>query len=260
MRPFIDLILAVLPFEPEVHRDLGGPLCVYVGHPLLDRLDMLRPSAEEAKARVTDPPLILALPGSRRHELRRLCAVFGSALGLVAERHGALDVILPTLPHLVPELETHLANWPLQPRIVTNEEEKYVAFRRARAAVAASGTVTLELALSGIPTVAAYQIPAIEGFVGQRLRKIHPAVRINTVILPNLVLGQHAIPEFLQGECTAVNIASRLEGILGDTSDRRLQVEAFERLDAVLGAHECTPTARAAKAVLELLENRRVPR
>src|SRR5207302_3890136 len=90
MRPFIDLILAVLPFEPEVHRQLGGPQCTYVGHPLLERLDDLRPSSEEAKERLIEPPLILALPGSRRHELRRLAAIFGSALGLVAQRHGSL--------------------------------------------------------------------------------------------------------------------------------------------------------------------------
>ena len=257
MRPFIDLILGVLPFEPEVHRELGGPLCVYVGHPLLEQLDMLRPSAIEAKERVTDPPLILALPGSRRHELRRLGPVFGRALGLVAQRHGALNVVLPTLPHLVPELEAQVANWPSRPRIVTNEEDKYAAFRRARAAIAASGTVTLELALAGIPTVAAYRIPAVEGFVLRRIKKIHPAVWVDSVILANLVLRERAIPEFLQDECTADNIACGLEGILGDTPNRRSQIESFKRLEAILGVHQRSPAQRAAKAVLEFLENRR---
>ena len=256
MRPFIDLILGVLPFEPEVHRQLGGPRCVYVGHPLIEQLNALRPSASEAKERAADPPLILVLPGSRRSELQRLGAVFGSALGLVAERHGALDVVLPTLPHLIPELETHLANWPLRPRVVTTNEEKYAAFRRARAAIAASGTVTLELALAGVPTVAAYRIPTIEGFILRRLRKIHPVVRVNSVILANLVLGEHAMPEFLQGECTAGNIASALEGILGDTANRRSQIESFKQLDAILGVHERIPAERAADAVLEFLEAR----
>jgi len=257
MRPFIDLILGVLPFEPEVHRELGGPLCVYVGHPLLEQLDMLRPSATEAKERVTDPPLILALPGSRRHELRRLGPLFGRALGLVAQRHGALNIVLPTLPHLVPELEAQVANWPARPRIVTNEADKYAAFRRARAALAASGTVTLELALAGVPSVAAYRIPALEGFVLRRIIKIHPAVPAHSVILANLVLGEHAIPQFLQDECTADNFASALGKILGDTPERRQQINAFNRLDAVLGAQKTTPAERAAAAVLDLVESRR---
>jgi lipid-A-disaccharide synthase len=257
MRSFTDLILAVLPFEPEVHRQLGGPRCVYVGHPLLDRLDELRPSDAEARERTRDPPLVLALPGSRRHELRRLVPVFGQALDLVAEKIGPLDVVLPTLPQLIPEIETLAAGWSTRPRIVSSENDKYAAFRRARAALAASGTVTLELALAGIPSVAAYQIPAIEGFVLRRMVKIHPAVKANSVILANLVLGTNVIPEFLQDACTAGNVASALQGILGDTPERQHQIEAFGRLEAVLGAHGVSPAERAAIAVMELVDSRR---
>jgi lipid-A-disaccharide synthase len=221
---------------------------------------MLRPSVNEAKERIAEPPLILALPGSRRHELRRLSPVFGDALGRVAERYGALNVVLPTLHHLVPELQAHVARWPLRPRIVTSEEDKYAAFRRARAAIAASGTVTLELALAGIPSVAAYRIPAVEGFVLRKIKKIHPVIRVSSVILANLVLGEHAIPEFLQDECTADNIAPVLEGILDDRPERRRQIEAFNRLDVVLGVHQRTPAECAAEAVLELLQSRRCNR
>jgi lipid-A-disaccharide synthase len=117
--------------------------------------------------------------------------------------------------------------------------------------------VTLELALAGIPSVAAYRIPAIEGFVLRRLGKIHPTVGVSSVILANLVLGMHAIPEFLQDQCTSRNIAPALEGILGDTPDRRLQIEAFGRLDAVLGARKRRPAECAATAVLDLVESRR---
>jgi lipid-A-disaccharide synthase len=164
------------------------------------------------------------------------------------------------LPQLIPELRAHVARWPLRPRIVTSDEGKYAAFRRARAAIAASGTVTLELALAGIPSVAAYRIPAIEGFVLRKIKKIHPAVGVNSVILTNLVLGQYAIPEFLQDECTVGNLASALEGILADTPDRRRQIEAFKRLDVVLGAGERVPAQCAAAAVLELLDRRRACR
>jgi lipid-A-disaccharide synthase len=258
MRPSIDLLLALLPFEPEVHRQLGGPPCVYVGHPLLEQLDDLRPSADEARARATTPPVVLALPGSRPSEVRRLCAVFGEALGVVAAQHGTLDVVLPTLPHLVRPISELTARWPVRPRIVTGEAEKHAAFRRARAALAASGTVTLELALAGVPSVAAYRIPSLEAVILDWIVRVHPAVRVRSVILANLVLGEFVIPEFLQRRCTAANLAPALADILGDTPARNRQIEAFKRLDAVLGAGGAAPSVRAAEAVLDLVARRPV--
>src|SRR5262249_25871652 len=152
-------------FEPEVHRQLGGPPCVYVGHPVLARLGDLRPNAEERDKRAADPPLVLALPGSRRGEIRRLSGIFGEALGMVAAGRGKLGIAVPTLPQLADEIADLTKNWPVQPSIITSKAEKSAAFRHARAALAASGTVTLELALAGVPTVGAYRIPPIEGLI-----------------------------------------------------------------------------------------------
>ena len=256
MRPSIDLILALLPFEPEVHRDLGGPSCIYVGHPLLEHLDELRPSPDDMRRRAAVPPLVVALPGSRRHEIERLALLFGEALGSVAAQFGALDVVLPTLPHLVPELSERTSQWPTRPRIVTGEAEKYAAFRSARAALAASGTVTLELALAGVPTIAAYRIPTLEGLLLRSMAKFHPLIKARSVILANLVLGDHAIPEFLQRRCTAADVAPALADIIGETPARRRQIEAFGRLDAILGAGGSAPSTRAAKAVIDLLAAR----
>jgi lipid-A-disaccharide synthase len=252
MRPAVDLILALLPFEPQVHRELGGPPCVYVGHPLLAHLDELRPSPEEARAREA-VPLVLALPGSRRQEIRRLGAIFGDALGRVAKQHPDLEIVLPTVPHLIDEVAGATIGWPVQPRIVTAEADKHAAFRRARAALAASGTVTLELALAGVPHVAAYRIPLIEGLILRAIVRFHPAVKVRSVILANLVLGENVVPEFLQSECTAANLAYALSVALGDSSERRQQEQAFQRLDAILGTDGPTPSERAARAVLELL-------
>lgn len=154
MRPYTDRLLALLPFEPEVHERLGGPVTDYVGHPLLEHLEDLRPSAEEVVRRASDPPLVLALPGSRRAELERLGAIFGEALGRVAVER-PIEVVLPTLPRLVPKVLAMVASWPVPVRIVTDAGEKHAVFRQARAALAASGTVTLELGLAGVPTVAA---------------------------------------------------------------------------------------------------------
>ncbi len=256
MRGSIDLVLALLPFEPEVHRDLGGPACVYVGHPLLSHLADLRPSADEMQLRAGEPPLVLVLPGSRSSEIRRLCAEFGGALGAVAARRGPLDVVLPTLPHLVAEIAELTGRWPTRPRIVTAEADKHLAFRRARAALCASGTVTLELALAGVPSIAAYRIPSIEGLIFRAISRFHPAIKVRSVILANLVLGELAIPEFLQSRATAANLAPALAEILDDTPARARQIEAFKRLDTIMGADAVAPSERAAAAVLDLVARR----
>jgi lipid-A-disaccharide synthase len=247
MRPSIDLVLALLPFEPEVHRQLGGPECVYVGHSLLDHLSDLRPSADEERQRAGSPPLVLALPGSRRHEVERLAMIFGEALGLVAAKSGPLEVVLPTVPHLVARLSELTSRWPVRPRIVVDEAEKHRAFRRARAALAASGTVTLELALAHVPTVAAYRIPAWEGMVFRMM------AHIDTAILANLVLGERAVPEYLQGDCTPERLAAAVIPLLSDTPERARQREAFARLDAIMDLGAAAPSLRAAQAVRDVI-------
>lgn len=246
MRRSTDLVLAILPFEPEVHRRLGGPPCVYVGHPLLEDVDDLRPTPEDTAARAAAVPLVLVLPGSRRQELRRLAAVFGETLGRVAAQRGPFDLVLPTLPHLKEEISLATADWPVRPRIVTGEAEKHAAFRRARAALAASGTVTLELGLAHVPQVVAYRVPLIEGWIGRLLVLVH------SVVLTNLILGENVVPEFLQTRCTADNLAPALADIIADTPARARQVAALDRLDAIL-AIDGKPSERAARAVLDLL-------
>ena len=251
MREWIDLVLALLPFEPEVHRRLGGPRCIYVGHPLLARLGELR-DASTQKSAPSGPPLVLVLPGSRQHEIRRLGSIFGDALEQAAARYGPLEVALPTLPHLVDEIAAATVRWRQRPRIIVDEAEKYAAFRRARAALAASGTVTLELALAGVPHVVAYRLPLAEGLIARMV------LRVPTVVLANLVLGEMLVPQFLQTACTPANLAVALTDILEDTQARRRQLEGFKRLDGVLGTGDVMPSARAAQAVLDLLAERRV--
>ncbi|MFG1393212.1 lipid-A-disaccharide synthase [Xanthobacter agilis] len=250
MRPYVDALLAVLPFEPEVHRRLGGPPTFYVGHPLLERLAELRPNPEEAARRRGAPPRVLVLPGSRRREIVRLGADFGAALGQVAGAR-TLDLVLPTLPHLQGLVEETVASWPVRPRVIVGEAEKYAAFRTARAALAASGTVTLELALAGIPHVAAYRVGWLEAQIGRRVLKG------TTVILPNLVLGQNVVPEFLQEYCTVPALVSALGDVIVEGPARRRQEEAFARLDEIFGITGLSPSARAAEVVLRLARSGR---
>jgi lipid-A-disaccharide synthase len=244
MRGFVDHVLALLPFEPEAFQRLGGPPCSYVGHPLLEQVGTLRPGAAEAARRRTSPPVLLALPGSRASEVRHHMAVFGAALGQLAGQGVAFELVVPTMPHLVDAVTAAAADWPVAPRIVVGEGEKRAAFRAAYAALAKSGTVTLELALAGVPMVAAYRAGAIEAWL---IRKV---IRSETVILANLVLGENVVPEFIQDDCTADKLAAALADIMRDTRQRRRQVEAFARIDAVMAIGGRTPSEAAADIVV----------
>jgi lipid-A-disaccharide synthase len=254
MRAYVDQVLAILPFEPEVYVELNGPLCRYVGHPLIERIAELRPSAEDAHHRRTDPPVVLVLPGSRSSETRRLLDIFAKTIEQVATHFGPVDLVLPTVPHLLPRLKEAVAGWPVPPRLVVEPADKWTAFRRARAALAASGTVTLELALSGVPTVAAYRLSAFEAFLARLIRL---QASLPSVILANLVLGENVVPEFLQADCTPERLAAALLPLLTDTPQRRHQIEAFGRLDAIMGVGGTAPSAEAAAAVLDVAQRPR---
>ena len=249
MRGYVDCVLAILPFEPAAHVRLGGPPCIYVGHPLIERVAELRPDADEAQRRRAEPPLVLVLPGSRSGEIRRLIGIFGEAIARMAARVGPIEVVLPTMPHLASRVREAVAGWAVTPRIVVEPAAKWAAFRTARAALAASGTVTLELALAGVPTVAAYWLPLFEELA---LRIMGFQGTLHSVILANLVLGENDIPEFLQRNCTPERLADALVPLLSDTPQRRRQVEAFGRLDGIMAPAAAAPSAMAAATVLDL--------
>jgi lipid-A-disaccharide synthase len=249
MRGYIDHVLAILPFEPDVHRRLGGPPCTYVGHPLVERIVDLRPGADEAARRLGEPPLILILPGSRSGEIGRHTKVFGAAIERLSARIGPIELVLPSVPHMERQVRENVAGWPVQPKIVVDPSEKWAAFRRARAALAASGTVTLELALSGVPMVAAYRLHFIEAVVARAIRL---RSRLPSVILANLVIGENVVQELLQEDCTPEKLAAALAAVVGDTEQRRRQIEAFGRLDQIMKIGGTPPSAKAAALVLEV--------
>lgn len=247
MRTYVDCVLAILPFEPAAHIRLGGPPCFYVGHPLIERISELRPNGDEALRRSADPPLVLVLPGSRSSEIRRLLSIFGAALARVSARIGPMELVLPTVPHLAAAVHAGVAGWPVVPRIVVEPAEKWAAFRSARAALAASGTVTLELALAGVPTVAAYRLTLIEELIA-RLAGIG---QLTSVILANLVIGENVVPEFLQRDCVPERIADALTLLFSDTPERLRQIDAFARLDRIM-ALEAAPSDKAAAIVFDV--------
>jgi lipid-A-disaccharide synthase len=174
-------------------------------------------------------------------------SVFGKTLQILQQGIPDVDVILPTMPHLADEITTAVADWPLRPQIVVGEDDKRAAFRIARAALAKSGTVTLELALAGVPMIAAYKAGAVEAWIAQRV------IRVSSVILANLVIGENVIPEFLQKDCVPDRLAAGLREVMGDTPLRRRQLEAFAGLDAIMATDNQSPSSRAADVALAVL-------
>lgn len=244
MRPFIDHVLALLPFEPEAHRRLNGPACSYVGHPLIERLDALRPGPAEAKGRMDGPPVLAILPGSRRSEIERLMPVFGAALGRLTERFGPIEAVLPAVSRHRALIERLALAWDAPVTLVHGEAAKHATFRRARAALAASGTVTLELALAGVPMVVAYKVSRIEEAVARRL------IQVPTIVLPNLILGQNAMPEFIQADCTAPRLAEALAPLLAGGPERDAQVAALARIDGLMRLPDDDPPSRSAARIV----------
>jgi lipid-A-disaccharide synthase len=236
MRAYVDCVLALLPFEPEAHARLGGPRCLYVGHPLVERLDELEPAQ-------SGRPSLLVLPGSRRAEIARMTPLYGEALELLTRGRDDLDVAIPVAPDMDAPLREALRNWPLAPRLI-GQSEKFAAFRQARAALVTSGAATLELALAGAPMAVAYRVSGLES-------PLRFLVTAPSIVLPNLIIGDNAIPEFIQEAATPRALADALAPLLDDTPARAAQLAAFGRVRERLleaGAH---PSARAAAIVLD---------
>lgn len=248
MAPHVDRILALLPFEPAALARLRGPETIYVGHPLMERLAELRPNPAEQGARDDAvQPQVLVLPGSRRSEIHHLMPVFGEAVARVAAAVPGARFVLPAVARLQPMIAEAAARWSVAPEIVSGEAAKLAAFREARAALAASGTVTLELALSGVPTVAAYRGAGWEAVLARRL------VKLPSVILPNLILGRNVVPEFIQEDATAEALSRHLLAALAEGPERQAQLDGFAEVETIMRSAGPSPAANAVEAALALV-------
>jgi lipid-A-disaccharide synthase len=178
---------------------------------------------------------------------------FGVALERLRADGVVFEPVLATMPHLQEAVAEGLKGWTIVPRVVIGEQEKRAAFRIARAALAKSGTVTLELAISGVPMVTAYRAGSVEAWIVRR------AIQVPSVILANLVVGQNVVPEFLQEDCTAEKLAPALAEVLSDSPLRRHQLEAFAGIDALMSTGNQPPSVRAAEIVLATMRKARRP-
>jgi lipid-A-disaccharide synthase len=194
-----------------------------------------------------DAPLLAVLPGSRTGEIRYILPEFRGAVGLLAKRIPRLVTVLPTVPHVAALVRAGTANWPVPLHVVESEDEKFAAFDAADAALAASGTVTTELALSRTPMIVGYKV----GWFTALLMKAMVHVKFATIV--NLLLDREAVPEFLQERCTPQALADAVLPLLTDKVAAARQVADLQEAMRRLGQGGEQPSLRAARAILDFV-------
>jgi lipid-A-disaccharide synthase len=241
-----DLLLALLPFEPPFFEQYGLHT-TFVGHPVIERGKLMHGGPElRAKLGIApDAPLLCVLPGSRSSEIRFILPVFKAAVGEIARRVPGLITILPTVPHVAARVRAACADWPAPVHIIESDAEKYAAFDAADAALAASGTVTVELALARTPMVVAYRVGGLTYALAQIL------FRFKYFALVNLLLNREAVPELLQHSATPAALAGKIVPLLTDQAAAAAQVADLDAIAKALGEGSEAPSLRAAHAILD---------
>ena len=246
----VDHIMALLPFEVPFFAKYGIR-CTYVGHPAIDSgVDRGDGKAFRTRHGVPqDAPLLCLVPGSRAGEVRRILPVFGEALLLLKKNHPELRVVIPIVPSTADVVKSMTQGWPLDV-IFADAAERQDAFAASNAAMAKSGTVTLELALAGVPMAVAYRVSAATAFIVRRL------ISVEHASLVNLLAGRSVAPEFLQENCTAANLAAAIDQLLRSEQARDAQAQGFREVAKVLGERTPPPSERAASVVLDIVQAR----
>ena len=251
MAQYIDQVLALLPFEPPLMQ-AAGMRCDFVGHPIMAETPPTGGQTAEFKEKyaIGNGPVLLVLPGSRRNEVARLAPIFGKALKPVLEKHPDIRVVIPTTSSVAGLVKKAVEGWAVKPLILDPREmkndmyhaEKKVVFHLANWALAASGSVSLELAKAKTPMLIAYDMNRISRIILSKM------LRVDTVTLVNLVTQTHAVPECIGKDCKAEIITSKLLKLIDNAGN---QPEAMAQTVQILGGSGEAPGLRAAKAVLE---------
>lgn len=248
---FLDHLLVVFPFEPPYFLKEGLPT-TFVGHPVVELgLEKFHdPTFRERYEIDAAAPILTLLPGSRRGEISRLLPIFQETVVRLQQRYPDLQVVIPTLPHLVDQIKKQFN---LSATILTTPSEKFAAYKESKAALAASGTVSLELAAAGVPMVIAYKINPLTHFLVQRL------VKVKYACLINILMNEEVVRERLQSDCILEKLVSALEGYFsknkGAIFERKCMVkqmqEAIEKLKP--SVHQDTPSVSAARQICKLM-------
>ncbi|TPM11621.1 lipid-A-disaccharide synthase [Mesorhizobium sp. B2-3-11] len=245
MKPYVDHILCILPFEVKELDRLGGPPGTYVGHRLTHDAGVLSAAKAQGQPRDLSPDRVktlLVLPGSRRGEVRRLLEPFGETVSILRARGHRLRLMLPTVPHVADTVRSAVTRWDEKPEIILEPERKWQAFGKADAALIASGTVSLELALSGVPMISCYRLDPVARVVAPYL------VSVWSALLPNLISDRALIPEFYNEYVKPNNLARQLEALLADSGMRAWQKDGFAEISGRMATDK--PSGEIAAGVV----------
>jgi len=233
LKGLFDEILAVLPFEPQALSDLGGPPTSYVGHPALE-VELPDPRQGEWPR-----PLVALLPGSRDGEIRRHLPVFRSVAESLAGHPGIGGFVLATLPHLRAGIEQATGAWSVPVDVVSGLE----VLDQVQVALAGAGTITLELALRGVPTVATY----VPDFL---LRRAYVKAGRPLIALPNIILKDRIVPEIDAAVAKTSGLAAALRDLLDSPARREAQRHGFAQLRELMEQGGAAGREDAAERVL----------
>ena len=245
---FLDHLLALLPFEPPYFERVGLP-CSFVGHPAIEG-GAGRGDGAAFRARHNIPAdrrIVVMLPGSRRGEVDRLQPIFIDALKRLQQGRAPFTIVVPTVPNVEAQVRTGLREAGFDAVLIQGEAEKFDAFAAAEIALAKSGTVTLELALAGVPTVLSYRV----AWLSYKIATARTTLKL--VGLPNIVLNRMLMPELLQDQCRADLLAAALAKLLDDPAARAAQIDGMAEVRALLSPSGTTPSEAAADVVLKVM-------
>lgn len=248
---WIDHLLTLLPFEPPFFTRFGLP-ATWVGHPVIEsgwsRGDGYR--FRKFHNIPANRRVVGILPGSRKSEVGRLLPVLRQTAVLLAHRYPDLHVVVPTVDTVAHEVYTAVRDWEVPVTVVMEPDQRPDAFAACEAAIAASGTVSLELALAGVPHIVAYKANALSVFAFRMLTKL------KFVNLVNILVGHEAVPERLQGKCRPDILADDIAVLLRDELRRTAQSADFAAALSKLTPEGTMPSRRAAEVILDLIKTR----
>lgn len=255
MARWYDHLLTLLPFEPPYFERVGLAAS-YVGHPVLDsgaeRGDAARFRAAHGIAQ--DELVIAVLPGSRGGEVRRLMPIFGAALRRLETIVGPFRTAVPTVATVADTVAAGVSDWPGRPLVLRGSAAKYDAFAASRAALAASGTVALELALAGVPMAVAYRLNPLTELLLDRVLKVR---QVNLV---NLLLGRKLVPEHLRRDCAPEPLAASVAALIRDERVRSAHRQGYDEALRRLRGDVTSPSGAAADRILAILAAHRADR